>query len=357
MAGFSSRSVKILEALALLGLAAPAFAEPPRDDGLPARPQQQGARAQERAASPRTSDLLGHMPLCPLRLPRLADLDPEPESLLRQVTLSELPPGSLQIEYRGVQGFIARRLQSRYRSLWRGQIDLWYDETALSDAERNAALTELGWAFADLRTGRWWERSWLDSRLPEKGGAPATPWVHTEGEALEVFRVGRVRLTNELKLRVDRVGELSLDADPGLVYRAREEIETPTRVARDHARLARAMRDPEDDGRRPPLTEDGAVGQLPVLAPMVAIELAPAQRIFMEGVSWRVKLRPSLRFKVPDDFDPNPVELLRSLTLRFSADMHLGQSELEVLSVELGVTYSPEDHQVDVRAQLALVAW
>lgn len=354
MAGSSSRGIKILEALALLGLAAPAFAGPPRDDGLPARPDPQAQETRTTAATP---DLLELSPFASLRLPRLADLDPEHDELLRQVTLTELPPGSLQIEYRGIQGFVVRRLQSRYRSLWRGQIDLWYDETAMSDAERNAALTELGWAFADLRTGRWWERSWLDSRRPEKGGAPARPWVHTEGEALEVFRLGRVRLTNELKLRVDRLGELSLDADPGLVYRAREEIETPTRVARDHARLQRAMRDPEDDGRRLPLTEDGAVGQLPVLAPLVAIELSPAQRIFMEGVSWRVKLRPSLRFKVPDDFDPNPVELLRSLTLRFSADMHLGQSELEVLSVELGVTYSPEDHQMDVRAQLALVAW
>lgn len=353
MAGSSPRSVKILEALVLFGLAAPAFAEPPREDGLPARPRLQ---AETRATPASNGDLLGLSPLAPLRLPRFADLDSEPDSLLRQVTLTELPPGSLQIEYRGVQGFIVRRLQSRYRSLWRGQIDLWYDETAMSDAERNAALTEMGWAFADLKTGRWWERSWLESRLPEKGGAPAKPWVHTEGEALELFRVGRVRLTNELKLRVDRVGELSLDADAGLVYRAREEIETPSRVARDHARLQRAMRDPDDDGRRP-LIEHGAVGQLPVLAPMVAIELAPAQRIFMEGVSWRVKVRPSLRFKVPDDFAPNPAELLRSLSVRFTADMHLGQSELEVLSVELGLTYSPDDHELDVRAQLALVAW
>jgi hypothetical protein len=334
----------------MLTLALPAQADPPsRDGSLPTRPDVRAGSVD----APRSS-----LTSCPtLRLPRLADLEPERDSLLRQVTLTELPPGSLVVEYQGVQGFLARRLQSRYRSLWRSQIDLLYDETSMTDAERSAALDEIGTGFADLRGGRWWERSWRESLLPEKGGAPARPWVHVVGQDLELFRLGAVSVTNELKVRVDRLAVLSLDAAPGLVYREREEISEPSRVARDNARLTRAMVDPEDEARRP-VTSRSPVGQVPLLEPFVGLELAPARTIFMEGVSWRFKVRPLVRLRLPSDLGVDQLaEFARSLSLRLSADMHLGQREQRVLSLELGLTYHPPEGDLEVRGELALVSW
>ena len=343
-------SVKILETLAglLIACALPCLAGPPPSDGrLPSRPDEVQV---ERLGAPERA-----LPEAKLRLPRLCDMEPDRDSLVRQVTLTELPPGSLVIEYEGFQSFVVRKLQSRYRSLWRGQISLLYDETNMTDAEFRAAMEDMALSLADHKTGRWWDRSWRDSLLPEKGGAPARPWVHTVGEELELFRIGAVHLSNELKLRVDKVAVFSLEADPGLVYREREEISQPSRVARDHARLQRAMIDPEDDWAPRPTTDRSPVGRLPTVEPLVALELRPARTIFLEGVSWRFKVRPLLRLRLPDDMAPEG--FVRTAAVRLGADMYLGQDERHVLSLDVGLSYRPETQDVEIRGELALVSW
>lgn len=352
MAQGAHSSVKNLEALALLiALACPCLAGPPSSDGtrddLPTRPIEVEARAHEGPLT-RLRDVRLH-------LPRLGDLDSDRDSFLRDVSLTELPPGSLVIEYEGLQSFIVRRLQSRYRSLWRSQVSLLYDETSMSDAEYRAANDEISLAFTDLKTGRWWERSWRDSLLPEKGGAPAVPYIHKVGQEIELFRFGGLHLTNELKVRVDRLAVFSLDADPGLVYRERRALGEESRAARDNARLQRAMIDPDDDGARRPTTSRSPVGRAPVAEPLVAIELAPARTIFWEGISWRVKLRPQLRLRLPDDMQP--VGFVRAASLRLGIDMHMGQDERQVMSLDFGVSYQPEDGELQVRGELALVSW
>lgn len=349
----TTTSIKILETLTgLLVIAAPTLAGPPEGDGLPPRPT---AAPEVDAVEPLDpAERPMRRSVC-LELPRLSTLcEEEPGCMVRQVTLRELPPGSLHVEYEGFQSFLARRLQSRYRSLWRDQIDLWYDETNMTDAEFRAAREEIQLGFQDLKTGRWWERSWRDSLLPEKGGAPETPWVHKVGQEIDVVRIGAFRFTNELKIRIDGWTVLALEPDPGLIFREREEIAEPTRVARDHARLGRALRDPQYDGRRP-TTRDGAVGALPVLAPMVGIELVPARRIIWEGVTFRVKLRPQISARVPSDM--RPAGFVRSLSLRCSIDMFLGKQNRQVMGIDLACTWDPEDREVEAMGNLALINW
>lgn len=349
-------TLKFLSALTGLGLLATPSLAGPNDldpqDGLPPRPT---AIPEAESLVPAESFERPTLRSVCLELPPLSTLcEQEPGCLVPQVTLRELPPGSLHIEYEGFQSFLVRKLQSRYRSLWKDQLELLYDETNMTDAEYRRAREEMNLAFADLKVGRWWERSWLESLPPEKGGAPELPWVHEVGQEIDVVKIGAFRFTNELKIRIDGTTILALDPDPGLVFREREEIAEPRRVARDHARLVRASRDPQYDGRRP-TTRDGAVGRIPTLSPMLGIELVPARRILIEGFTWRVKLRPQISARVPSDY--RAAGFVRQLSLRCSIDMFMGKKNAEVLGLDFSCSYSPEDREVVARADLALIRW
>jgi len=61
--------------------------------------------------------------------------------------------------------------------------------------------------------GVWWNRTWWESLPPEKGGAPAVPYVHVYGKENEL-RLGPLSITNTFKLRFDYVGFFELNPDP-----------------------------------------------------------------------------------------------------------------------------------------------
>ena len=119
------------------------------------------------------------------------------------VMMTRLPPGSLRIQYDGLQKVIIKHARSQVRHYARKyrdhkaeashDIDVWNDAPTLNS---------------------WWTRSWMDSLPSNKGGAPDEPYVHTIGQEI-TWRLGPLSLTNTLKLKIDYFAVFKFNPDPG----------------------------------------------------------------------------------------------------------------------------------------------
>jgi hypothetical protein len=94
------------------------------------------------------------------------------DDFVEQVTFNApQPPGSVQIRYGGLRGLFVDELESQLTNFWIDRIQLNISYSPIWDqAEPYENLANF---LTDTkRGGRWWERAWYYSRLPEKGGAP-----------------------------------------------------------------------------------------------------------------------------------------------------------------------------------------
>lgn len=280
-----------------------------------------------------------------LRLPTFRWLPRE--DFVDQVSLTRLPPGSLVIRYAGIHGFVVRRAQGRLRELWHDSIDDAWDAGILDDEGYDAELTRMYDALADFRAGgRWWDRSWQDSLVEGRGGAPAAPFEHQIGERI-AFRLGPLILTNELRAYVERVAMLSVDPDAARLLRGTD----PTRLAREHARLVRDDSDPEAE----PVLEDGPEDPddpRGTAAAIVRVAFEPPQPVLLRA-RWRLTLRPSVSFRTTG----GPADLVRDARLRTRLELYLGPAQLKFLEVELLARYRPDIDEVTVALEVVLVTW
>jgi hypothetical protein len=267
---------------------------------------------------------------------------------MHQVSLTRLPPGSLVVRYEGIEGYLVRKTQSRMKSLWRESIKDAWEAGILDDQRYDSAIEHMYESLSDFRAGgRWWERSWLDSLTPERGGAPATPFVQKIGERIDVFSLGPVRFTNDFKARVDRVTILSFDPDGGQIHRDFDL----RRLAREHARLQRAGDDlDERDDELPALTGEPPDGGL--AEPMVRIALEPPEPGILPGY-WRLRFRPSAGLDLLGD----PSEIVEELSMRVALELFLGESRVKFLEVEALASYEFEDNSASIGIEFSLLTW
>lgn len=273
-----------------------------------------------------------------LRLPRLRWVSGA--DLLPLVSLTRLPPGALVIRYAGLQAVVVRRLQGRLRDRWHASLHDAWAAGVLSDERYEAALERMFDALVDHRAGgRWWERSWLDSLPASRGGAPDPPLEHVVGERV-ALRLGPLILTSDLRLQVERVGMLAVEPD---APRPLRRLET-SRVAREHAWLRREVVDADD-------LVDDEVGrpEAEVAGEPVPHVLAPA----LLRPRWRLTLRPAVRVRISSGHG----WLVRDVRLRAVLELFRGPGRLRFLEVELVLRYRPEDDEVLVGVELALVTW
>ena len=164
---------------------------------------------------------------------------------MHQVALTHLPVGSLGIRYEGMEGYVVRKAQSRLRQMWRETLRDAWKEGVIDDSRYAYKLGEMQECLSDFRNGgRWWERSWLDSLTPERGGAPEERFIHTVGERIDMFSIGPLTFQNDLKATIDKVTVLTFDPDGGQIYR-NYDLRS---LAREHARLQRNDDDSNGDG-------------------------------------------------------------------------------------------------------------
>lgn len=265
---------------------------------------------------------------------------------LHQVSLTRLPPGSLRMKYEGLEGIVVRKLNGRLKKIWRDSInDAWEAEMLDVDAYK-AAFNDMYERMGDFNAGgRWWERSWLDSLTPERGGAPAQPFVHTIGERLEVFKLGPLSFSNDLRAHLDHFTVLRVDPDGGQIYRDHDT----ERLAREHAHL---KRDADDDPEELPaigLNRSSAQG---TSEPLVRITLEPPDPGLMPGY-WRLRLRPQAAFRLSGD----PADMIKEVSLRVTLELFIGEKRMKFMEIDALVEYEPDDNQAAFGFEVALITW
>lgn len=267
---------------------------------------------------------------------------------MHQVALTRLPPGSLVVRYEGIEGYLLRKAQSRLKSLWRESIKDAWEGGILDDQRYDAAIDEMYDSLADFRAGgRWWERSWLDSLTPERGGAPVQPFVHRIGERIDVLRLGPVHFTNDFKARVDQVTVLSFDPDGGQIHR---DVDL-RRLAREHARLQRSGDDQDArEDELPTLTGEPPDGGL--AEPTVRITLEPPNPGLLPG-HWRLRFRPSAKI----DLLGEPSKIIEGLSMRVTLELFLGESRVKFMEIEALATYELEDNSAAIGIEVSLLTW
>lgn len=146
----------------------------------------------------------------PEQRPPVVDFDLKPDyyyapetSWADSVMMTKLPPGSLVVQYDGPQKLLikharsqVRRYARRYRKYSDGEptrLNVWNNEVTLDG---------------------WWNRTWLESRPADKGGAPAKPYIHTVGKEL-TWRFGPLTISNMLRVKLDYFAVFKLNPDPG----------------------------------------------------------------------------------------------------------------------------------------------
>jgi len=244
-----------------------------------------------------------------LRL-NLEDYSSSPtDDWLQAVTMTSFPPGSLIIQYEGLHGLVVKHARSQFRRLVRHAVKAgWYTQPEEYWSRRGLyeQLDHHDWSGSGLN-GSWWQRSWLESRLSEKGGAPGAPCVYTYGHENEL-RFGPFSVTNSLKLRFDYIGFFELNPDP---------------VSHEHGQKS---------------------------TPFSLDVRATNDAVF--GTRLKFRLKPHIRLGVPQGGDW--LSFLRGVALRGSFE--ISQQEHEVISGEIEVKWRQRDDVV-VTLEVALVRW
>jgi hypothetical protein len=284
-----------------------------------------------------------------LELPtyRCVPRDARRGDFLQEVALTRLPVGSLIVSYEGIEGYIVKKVQSRLRNQWRTSLRDAYEEGAISTDRYISRLQHMGEVLGDFRAGgRWWERSWLDSLTPERGGAPARPYEHTIGERLDVIKLGPIAFTNDLRARVDRLTILSFDPDGGQIYR---DLEV-SQLAREDARLERA-----DTGDELPLLGVPDSKPAGTEEPAVRLTLDPPTADMLPSW-WKLRFRPGAVVGFSRGFDPTGV--FREVSMEVSLELFLGaNAQTKFMEIQGNASFDPRDNEAVVWFQVQLTTW
>lgn len=235
--------------------------------------------------------------------------EPSETDWLDSITMRQLPPGSLQYQFTGFHRFAVRHARSQYRRFVRRAARRgWYVRPEDHDhwpLFNNRAERDFVGGF---NNGAWWQRSWMDSLPPEKGGAPATPVVHVYGSDTS-WEWGPFTLTNGMNLRFDYIAFFELNPNP---------VET--------------------QGARPERR--------------ATLDIRPARETHVSSTNLRFDLKPRIRVGMPKGEDWQSI--LRELSLRGSVDIrHRG---VTLAQGEIEVAWDPQGG-VEVTFELSLIRW
>lgn len=233
---------------------------------------------------------------------------PSDYSFVDAVTMRKLPPGSLYTTFDGFHGVVVKHLRGQYRRFtrraarrgWLVQQDDNGPFMGLYEAQAHAQVNPLS-------NGEWWQRRWYESLPPEKGGAPATPYIHTIGEEVS-FKYGPFTVTNTLKLKFDYIAFFEVNPDP---------------VSHDHARPS----------------------------PRISLDVSPTRSATV-GTRVKFDVKPRIRIGMPESGDI--MSALRGASLQASFEIY--QSRKRVIEGEAEIKWQPEEGLV-VTLEVALVSW
>lgn len=120
-------------------------------------------------------------------------------SLVDTLTMLHYAAGELIVDYRGFQGALVSRILSYHRRVFNQSLDAYDVGVGLSPAERAFIEQAYCYGVTDSWIGCWWNRSFSESLVIERGGA-GTPMRMTVGEERATVELGGVSLMNTGRL-------------------------------------------------------------------------------------------------------------------------------------------------------------
>ncbi len=349
-------AVGVWVALASVAWGEPGAPPPVRGDGTVVPPPVEARRIEPT----RTSD--GDRPslfeAIHLRLPSWRSLGGS-RDFLAQVSFEYTPtiPGSVVIEYEGLQGYVVHEIENRLSRQWSKDVralDRWDGPYGPTLRERFQAMHDLR---KDHERGRWWDRTWWQSAPASKGGAPDDPFVQQIGQRVEILALGPLSFTNDLRAQVADIALFQLD--PGFVYRDLDR-EEPVK-ARDYARLDRSGGLLEDDEAR----DDEVPGRvqprpgrpsLVIGSDSEALAFTFTPRVdgrILDGYRWRLRLKPRGRLALAGMQPAGGVSLKAVMQL----EMGTGRARTRVAEIEMQVDYDPFEGEFEAELEFALLTW
>lgn len=128
-------------------------------------------------------------------LPEVSIAPPGP-ALVDLLTEKHYAPGQLIIEYGGIQGALVNRILSYHHRYYFRALDDAYNQGRLTQSDIDRISLSYVWGEYESTHGRWWERSFFESFVPERGGAPSTSEVVYVGKERPIFEFGDLTVTN-----------------------------------------------------------------------------------------------------------------------------------------------------------------
>ncbi len=312
-----------------------------------------------------------------IRIPSFGD-----EALVNQIAPECDAPGSIIRMYHGVQSIAVRRLLGYYRRLFTMDVKNHLSGSNSAAFDADDRIQRMADAENDMHSGgRWWQRTWRQSLLPQCGGAPALPRVESVGSEIELFRLGEIVITNEGKLKV---GRLSLYLDDDRIYERIEErtrdalFSSSRRIDPASARLAApAEKDRTEKPQKALVTDENhldlAVGLLEddaaidldrVLAGTARDRSRPASGRFQTprgnlatGDGWNLSLHPNISLRLPDSSSAIP-GAVSNAELEFDLNLYPGEARQLWGILCFKVAASPRDeNNVTASIELLILRW
>ena len=297
-------------------------------------------------------------------------------SLVDELAPEERPPASLVHSYRGIQAIVTKRLLGYYRRLFSSAMRTRWNESndTIFDLERRFAQETA--AEEDLSNGgRWWDRTWRQSLVPSRGGAPAQPLVITLGTEVDALRADEVSLTTEGKIRLgrfslfldddrvyERLGEKARDLVLAVV-KARPDTNVPRPSSSTADRPVKAMIVEESRiDMSVGLAEDDAEQELTrVLAGTGRQRVRKVDRYrtprgnLFTGNGWNLSIHPSLSLRLPTSNDLT--QACSNVSVEFDLNLFPGEARQQWGLVSVELQASPNTRIYSAVALFEILRW
>jgi hypothetical protein len=264
--------------------------------------------------------------------------------------------------YHGIQGLTVRKALGYYRRLFSAGMQTRWDKSSDTVFEVEQRFARESEAEADLRNGRWWERTWRQSLVPSEGGVPDDPFVVTRGSEIDLFRVGEASFTTEDKIRL---GSFSFFFDDERFHErfAQKTLETlvavasgKTQVLADH--LIKTTESEENRVSVGLASEDACVELERVLSGTgrqrsKCYETPHGNLVTGEG--WNLSVYPAVSLRLPTRCDPT--QTLSNAGVEFDLNLYPGETRQQWARVSLELRTSPSDNAYTAICEFEVLRW
>lgn len=253
---------------------------------------------------------------------------PKSNTWIESVTYGNYIRGSLHAEYAGLHDIFWSQVERRIKDFNRRRLQLIFDHTNITEAELSHEYDRI--ESPTNVFGFWWERHWFESASPNRGGAPE-PQVVVIGSQWDI--PNRFRLIKVIQKRVESIW---LDNDH--IFQGIED--------------AKVQQTPVT--RKPNTTTIEEERLLHKADLDVGYDPSPIESTsWFESQKYKVKIRPSIRFK--SDYDTlGPID---EISFRAVVDLFMGPRNVHFLSVIIYVRYDVPKKNVLGTISIQLVNW